>query len=68
MYCMLVLGSLLHSVCDGQLVPGDASGVKVMLEELAENKDKIHGWDNKGSVRGRTVWVWVCQWEVCTLD
>ena len=23
-----------------------------MLEELAENKDKIHGWDNKGSVRG----------------
>ena len=55
-------------MCDGQPVPGDASGVKVMLEELAENKDKIHGWDNKGSVRGRTVWVWVCQWEVCTLD
>lgn len=55
-------GSLLLSVLDGQLVPGDASAVKPMLEELAKNKDKIHGWDNKGSVREEDSAV--CQWEV----
>ena len=33
-----------------------------MLEELAKNKDKIHGWDNKGSVREEDSVV--CQWEV----
>ena len=43
--------SFLLPVCDGPLVPGDTSAVKAMLEELAKNKDKIHGWDNKGSVR-----------------
>ena len=46
-------GSFLPSLTDGRLAPGDASGVKAMLEELAKNKGKIHGWDNKGSVRGR---------------
>ena len=49
----------LSSFTDGRLLEGDASGVKAMLEELARNKSKIHGWDNNGSVsEGREHYGW----------
>lgn len=53
-----VFYDFLSSLIDGCLVEGDASGVEAMLEELAENKSKIHGWDNKGSVREGAQYGW----------